>query len=175
MENIEDDNSYISGCKYIDFVNGEECINFIAAPKSKDFENFLKIIKRIAKNQIKKIPLFKNDDYYKPRALEINKEFVPPTPNISKKVEKQLIKDLEYNLSKIYNKEFKINKGNYDEVYKMLTTENIIYYKIYSSAMRYIFDCLMNFLKEKYYELIYIQKVDLTSVCSFFLLCFQKK
>lgn len=166
------DDGYVYGIKYVDFINADKDIRMIPIPRSQDLKKYIDTIRCISKKSIKKTPLFKEGKQFKSRSIYMNKEHMPPMPNVPESMWKKYSKILEESLSKLYKKEFKIG-SKYEDLIDIVNNK-VLYKMIYTSALLQKMSDFIDFLSKIKDGMVleYIQKVDLTSVSSYCILIF---
>lgn len=157
---------YIRGVHYRDMMQYCKDVLLLPVPKTQDLKLLNQIVKTIARLNLKGVPLALENGKPKKLYKENNKNYIPPTPNISDKVFEKL-------KVRIKNKGFTLNSGTYKEIYDVLKEEDVLYIMVSSSCMDETLEDIKSIQENENMTLLYLEKIDLTTVCSFFLCCFK--
>lgn len=161
-----DERYFIRGCHHTDMIKNDEDIIFIPIPKSKDFKEYMQIVETCSKPNLKPLPLILENNNFKPRHYDKDGKYTPPTPNVPNTFKNKIIE-------KIRSKGLEL-KSSYRDKYEILEKGEVIYFTVTTSCMDLFLENVKTLISNGV-NVLYIENVELTSVCSYFLVCVETK
>ncbi len=157
MNYLNDSNSRIYGAKYIDVMNSDDSIELITLPPFNNFDDTLKLIKKLTNSDLRNLPLYIEKKEDNRITFKKRYENYSVFPNISK--ENEILIEKEY--KKLFNDNIKYNVD-----YSLLNEDGLIYFQVYPVDMI----STMKELKElsKVLNIRSIRKVENTNVSSYY-------